>query len=116
MVVAPYNDQVNLIGRTLFDRGLGDVPVGTVDRFQGQEAAVVFYTMTASSAADAPRGVDFLFSQNRLNVAISRARCLAYLVGTPELVNVKAGSLSSMRLLANLCAFRDQATRLPVRE
>jgi superfamily I DNA and/or RNA helicase len=52
MVVAPYNDQVNLIGRTLFDRGLGDVPVGTVDRFQGQEAAVVFYTMTASSASD----------------------------------------------------------------
>ncbi|MBK7167125.1 MAG: TM0106 family RecB-like putative nuclease [Candidatus Microthrix sp.] len=116
MVVAPYNDQVNLIGRTLFDRGLGDVPVGTVDRFQGQEAAVVVYTMTASSASDAPRGMDFLFSQNRLNVAISRARCLAYLVGTPELVNVKAGSLSSMRLLANLCAFRDQATSLPVRE
>jgi hypothetical protein len=116
MVVAPYNDQVNLIGRTLFDRGLGDVPVGTVDRFQGQETAVVVYTMTASSASDAPRGMDFLFSQNRLNVAISRARCLAYLVGTPELVNVKAGSLSSMRLLANLCAFRDQATSLPVRE
>ena len=90
--------------------------VGTVDRFQGQEAAVVFYTMTASSASDASRGMDFLFSQNRLNVAISRARCLAYLVSTPQLVNVKAGSLSSMRLLANLCAFRDQATRLPVRE
>jgi predicted RecB family nuclease len=109
MVVAPYNDQVNLIGRTLFDRGLGDVPVGTVDRFQGQEAAVVFYTMTASSAANAPRGVDFLFSQNRLNVAISRARCVALLVSTPNLVNVKAGSLAAMRLLANLCAFRNGA-------
>ncbi|MBP6149917.1 DEAD/DEAH box helicase, partial [Candidatus Microthrix sp.] len=109
MVVAPYNDQVNLIGRTLFDRGLGDVAVGTVDRFQGQEAAVVFYTMTASSAADAPRGVGFLFSQNRLNVAISRARCLAFLVSTPNLFNVKAGSVSTMRLLANLCAFRHEA-------
>jgi predicted RecB family nuclease len=109
MVVAPYNDQVNLIGRTLFDRGLGDVPVGTVDRFQGQEAAVVFYTMTASSTADAPRGVGFLFSQNRLNVAISRARCLAFLVSTPNLFNVKAGSVSTMRLVANLCAFRVEA-------
>jgi superfamily I DNA and/or RNA helicase len=112
MVVAPYNDQVNVIGRTLLARGLGDVPVGTVDRFQGQEAAVVFYTMTASSVSDAPRGIDFLFSQNRLNVAISRTRCLAYLVSTPQLVNVKAASLSSMRLLANLCAFRDEATTL----
>ncbi|MFZ2546984.1 MAG: TM0106 family RecB-like putative nuclease [Candidatus Microthrix subdominans] len=116
MVVAPYNDQVNLMRVTFEAQGMAGVPVGTVDRFQGQEAAVVFYTMTASSASDAPRGIDFLFSQNRLNVAISRARCLAYLVGTPELVNVKAGSLSSMRLLANLCAFRDQATSLPVRE
>jgi uncharacterized protein len=116
MVVAPYNDQVNLMRVTFEAQGMAGVPVGTVDRFQGQEAAVVVYTMTASSASDAPRGMDFLFSQNRLNVAISRARCLAYLVGTPELVNVKAGSLSSMRLLANLCAFRDQATSLPVRE
>ncbi|HMS46070.1 TM0106 family RecB-like putative nuclease [Candidatus Neomicrothrix sp.] len=116
MVVAPYNDQVNLMRVTFEAQGMAGVPVGTVDRFQGQEAAVVFYTMTASSASDAPRGIDFLFSQNRLNVAISRARCLAYLVSTPQLVNVKAGSLSSMRLLANLCAFRDQATRLPVRE
>jgi hypothetical protein len=53
--------------------------------------------------------MDFLFSQNRLNVAISRARCLAFLVSTPHLVNVKAGSLAAMRLLANLCAFRNGA-------
>ena len=90
--------------------------MGTVDKFQGQEAPIVFFSMATSSGDQMPRDASFLFSRNRLNVAISRARCLAYLVGTPELVNVKAGSLSSMRLLANLCAFRDQATSLPVRE
>ena len=83
MVVAPYNDQVDLL-REAFDRtaGLRDVQVGTVDKFQGREAPVVFFTMTTSSGEDMPRGPEFLFSRNRLNVAVSRARCLAYLVCT----------------------------------
>ena len=73
MVVAPYNDQVTLL-RAVIDASSSTrgVPVGTVDKFQGQEAAVVFYSMATSSAADAPRGSEFLFSRNRLNVAISR--------------------------------------------
>ena len=66
------------------------VQVGTVDKFQGREAPVVFFTMTTSSARDMPRGAEFLFSRNRLNVAISRARCLAYLVCTEELLNSRA--------------------------
>ena len=56
---------------------LNDVRVGTVDKFQGQEAAVVFFSMASSLAVDAPRGIDFLFSLNRLNVAASRAQCLS---------------------------------------
>ena len=75
MVVAPYNDQVALLRRELdADETTAGVRVGTVDKFQGQEAPVVFFTMTASTASDVPRGIDFLFSKNRLNVAISRAR------------------------------------------
>ena len=75
MVVAPYNDQVNLVRRVLERDGRTcAVRVGTVDKFQGQEAAVVFFTMTTSTAADMPRSPAFLFSKNRLNVAISRAR------------------------------------------
>ena len=79
MVVAPYNDQVGLL-RGVLDASTvtAGVRVGTVDKFQGQEAPVVFFSMTASTAADIPRGIDFLFSKNRFNVAISRARALAY--------------------------------------
>jgi uncharacterized protein len=106
MVVAPYNDQVDLLRSVLDARpATRGVPVGTVDKFQGQEATAVFFSMTASTAADAPRGTEFLFSRNRLNVAISRARCLAYLVCTEPLVNSRARSVEHMRLLATLCAF-----------
>ena len=62
--------------------------VGTVDKFQGQEADVVVYSMASSSGEDVPRGLEFLLSRNRLNVAISRARCLAYLVASPRLLEV----------------------------
>ncbi len=106
MVVAPYNDQVNLIKEMIdHDDQLRGVQVGTVDKFQGQEAPVVFFTMTASSSDDAPRGPDFLFSRNRLNVAISRARCLAFLVCTEELLNARARDIEEMRLIATLSAF-----------
>jgi predicted RecB family nuclease len=85
IVVAPYNAQVDLLRRTLTAAGLGDVPVGTVDKFQGQEAAVAIVSLTASSAADVPRGISFLLQRNRLNVAISRGKWAAYLVHSPAL-------------------------------
>jgi hypothetical protein len=87
IVVAPYNDQVDLI-TDVFDQRMvtRDVRVGTVDRFQGQEAAVVFYSMTASSLTEARRGAEFLLNANRLNVALSRARAKVYLVGSWDML------------------------------
>lgn len=112
MVVAPYNDQVHLLRAHLDAHPItSGVPVGTVDKFQGREAAVVFFTMTTSSAEDMPRGPDFLFSRNRLNVAISRARCLAYLVCTEELLNSRARSVEEMRLISTLCSFVGHSAR-----
>ena len=73
-VVAPYNAQVNLIAERLAAAGLGDVPVGSVDRFQGQEAAVVIVSMTASARDEIPRGIGFLLNRNRVNVSISRGQ------------------------------------------
>ena len=103
MVVAPYNDQVALIRARLDgDPGTHGVQVGTVDKFQGREAPVVFFTMTTSSADDMPRGPEFLFSRNRLTVAVSRARCLAYLVCTESLMNSRARSVDEMRQLSTL--------------
>jgi uncharacterized protein len=110
LVVAPFNDQVNLLRGLLdADSATAGVQVGTVDKFQGKEAAVVFFTMTTSTAADLSRGADFLFSRNRLNVAVSRARCLAYLVCTEELLNSRARDVETMRLIATLCAFAERA-------
>jgi uncharacterized protein len=110
MVVAPYNDQVNLLrARFQQESKLAGVQVGTVDKFQGREAPVVFFTMTTSSAEDMPRGPEFLFSRNRLNVAVSRARCLAYLVCTEELLNSRASDLEDMRLISTLSAFVEYA-------
>jgi predicted RecB family nuclease len=85
IVVAPYNAQVDLLRRTLHSEGLGEVPVGTVDKFQGQEAAIAIVSLTASSAADVPRGISFLLQRNRLNVAISRGKWAAYLIHSPAL-------------------------------
>ncbi len=87
IVVAPYNAQQQLVERTLADAGFGDVRVGTVDKFQGQEAAVAIVTLAASSGRDAPRGPEFLLLENRLNVAISRAKVAAYLVHSPALLD-----------------------------
>ena len=109
MVVAPYNDQVRVLRDALEAGGLRGVQVGTVDKFQGREAPVVFFTMTTSSAVDMPRGPEFLFSRNRLNVAVSRARCLAWLVCTEALLNSRANDLEGMRLISTLCAFVEYA-------
>jgi predicted RecB family nuclease len=85
IVVAPYNAQVELLRRTLDAAGFEGVPVGTVDKFQGREAAVSIVSLAASSADDVPRGLEFLLLANRLNVAISRAQWAAYLVYSPAI-------------------------------
>ena len=111
MILAPYNDQVRAIRRRLVaDPRTAGVPVGTVDKFQSGQAAVVLFSMATSTSADMVRGADFLFSRNRLNVAISRARCLAYLICTEELLNTRARSVEEMRLIATLNAFVEWAS------
>ncbi|MEZ5079977.1 MAG: TM0106 family RecB-like putative nuclease [Thermoleophilia bacterium] len=105
LVVAPYNLAVNRIARHVPD----GVRVGTVDRFQGQEAPVVFFAMTSSSGDDVPRGIDFLFDRNRLNVAISRAQAMAVLVHSPRLLDVSCHTLAQMRLVDGVCRFVEAA-------
>jgi uncharacterized protein len=87
IVVAPYNAQKQLVHDALAAAGFADVPVGTVDNFQGKEAVVSITTLAASSGRDAPRGPEFLLLQNRLNVAISRAQVAAYLVYSPAVLD-----------------------------
>ena len=106
LVVAPYNAQVGQI-RSLLPP---EARVGTVDKFQGQEAPISIYSMTSSSPEDAPRGMGFLYSRNRLNVATSRARCVAILVAEPALLRVRARTPEQMRLANALCQFVEQAT------
>jgi len=98
LVVTPYNLQV----RILTER-LPGIRVGTVDKFQGQEAAVVLYSMCASSGDASPRGIEFLFSKNRLNVAISRARTLAVVVGNRSLARTRCTTLGQMQLVNVFC-------------
>lgn len=105
LVVAPYNMQVNLLKRLLPARAR----VGTVDKFQGQEAEVVLVSMTTSSGDYMPRFVDFLFSKNRLNVAISRARSLAIVIANPDLLRVRCRSPDDMALVNTLCWVREYA-------
>ena len=112
LVVAPYNRQRVEITRRLLDRGLDAVGVGTVDKFQGQEAPVVFYSMAASDADLAPRGLDFLLSPNRLNVAVSRAQAVSVLVCSPELPSSRATTIDQMRLLSLLCAYIEDAVEV----
>ncbi|MFE4198391.1 TM0106 family RecB-like putative nuclease [Paenarthrobacter sp. NPDC056912] len=87
LVVAAYNAQVQLIKHELRTAGLGRVRVGTVDKFQGQEAPVVIASMAASAAGEVPRGMEFLLSRNRINVAVSRGQWRAVVVRSPELTN-----------------------------
>lgn len=99
LVVAPYNAQVSALRSRLPD----GARVGTVDKFQGQEAPVVFYSLATSTTDDIPRGMDFLFSLNRLNVALSRARCLAILVCSPQLLRIRCRTVREMRLANAMC-------------
>ena len=99
LVVAPYNLQVNLLRKTL----PSGARVGTVDKFQGQEAPVVIVSMATSSEEDLPRDIGFLFSKNRLNVAISRAQCLAVVVASPGLLTVNCSTVEQMALVNLMC-------------
>lgn len=110
LVVAPYN----LAVRCIRDRVPDGVRVGTVDRFQGQQAPVVFYAMTCSSSDDVPRGIDFLFDDHRLNVAVSRAQCTVVLVHSPRLLDADCTSLRAMELVDGVCRFVELAD--PLRE
>lgn len=114
LVVAPYNVQRARITALLGEAGHGGVRVGTVDKFQGQEAPVVFYSVAASSAQDVPRGMEFLFDTNRFNVAISRAQCMSVLVCNPELFETRCASPEHMALVNVFCRFRENAETLPV--
>ena len=114
LIVAPYNAQVAEIARQGEAR-LGTRPnVGTVDKFQGREAPVAIYSMTTSSPDDAPRDLEFLYSGNRFNVAISRARGLAVLVANPALLLATCRTPEQMRLLNVLCRFVEIAEPVEV--
>jgi uncharacterized protein len=100
IVVAPYNAQVNALREVLHC----DIRVGTVDKFQGQEAPICIVSMTASSAEETARGMEFLLSLNRINVAVSRAKALALVFGAPRLREAKCETIEQMRLVNTLCA------------
>lgn len=102
IVVAPYNAQVNALREAL----PSGIRVGTVDKFQGQEAPVCLVSMTASSAEETSRGMEFLFSLNRINVAVSRAKGLALVFGAPQLREAKCETVEQMKLVNTLCALR----------
>jgi uncharacterized protein len=108
LIVAPYNAQV----LALAERLPTNARVGTVDKFQGQEAAVVFYSMATSAPEDAPRGMEFLYSLNRLNVAVSRARCVAVIVASPALFQVQCRTPRQIELVNAFCRYLEMARRV----
>jgi superfamily I DNA and/or RNA helicase len=117
IVVTPYNAQRRLILRKLRDAGIDvdsrtGVRVGTVDKFQGQEAPIVFYSMATSSGEDIPRNVEFLFERNRFNVAISRARAASILLCSPRLLDLPCRTPEQMALANLLCDFEERAAPL----
>lgn len=99
LVVTPYNAQVKCLEQRL----PAGARIGTVDKFQGQEAQAVFFSLATSSGADIPRGLEFLLSRNRLNVAVSRARCVAAVVGSAGLLEVDCRTIEQMRLVNAVC-------------
>ncbi|HEX6813264.1 MAG TPA: TM0106 family RecB-like putative nuclease [Planctomycetota bacterium] len=109
LVVAPYNAQVGALSREL--AGLGVRSVGTVDRFQGQEAPVVIYSCTSSSADDAPRGMNFLYDPHRFNVATSRAKACVIVVASPRLLEPECRTVEQLRMANGLCRFAELARR-----
>ena len=109
LIVAPYNAHVATLRTRLPD----GARVGTVDKFQGQEAPIVIYSMATSSADEAPRGMEFLYSLHRLNVATSRARCVAAIVASPALFAPECRTPEQMRLANPFCRFLELAHATP---
>lgn len=99
LVITPYNAQVNYL-KGILPQGLA---VGTVDKFQGQEAEVVLFSMTTSSSEEIPRNIEFLFSRNRLNVAVSRAKTLFVILASPRLLEIPCNSIEQLSLVNTLC-------------
>ncbi len=102
LFVAPYNHQVSKLKQVFGSQA----KVGSVDKFQGQEAPIVFLSMCASDASESPRGLDFLFDKHRINVAISRAQSLAIIVGNPRMVSTpvnRVDQLKTINLFNALC-------------
>ncbi len=99
LVVTPYNVQVNYLRSILLD----NAKIGTVDKFQGQEAPIVLISMVTSSAEDLLRNIEFLYSKNRLNVAVSRAQCLAVVIANPKLLEIPCDSVEQMKLVNTFC-------------
>ena len=104
LIVAPYNAQVSDLSNRI-----RNARVGTVDKFQGQQAPVVIYSLTTSSPEDAPRGMEFLYSLNRLNVATSRAQAVVIVVGSPRLLEPECRSPRQMQLANALCRYAEMA-------
>jgi uncharacterized protein len=104
LIIAPYNAQVFEI-----QRRIPNARVGTVDKFQGQEAPIAIYSLTSSSHEDAPRGMEFLYSLNRLNVATSRARCLSIVMGSTRLFEAECRTPRQMQLANAFCRYLEMA-------
>jgi superfamily I DNA and/or RNA helicase len=107
LIIAPYNAQAFEL-----QMRLPGARVGTVDKFQGQEAPLVIYSMTTSSHADAPRGMEFLYSLNRLNVATSRAQCICVLVASPSVFEADCRTPDQMRMANAYCRYLEIAQRI----
>jgi uncharacterized protein len=110
LVVALYNAQVSLLGHVL----PSGVEIGTVDKFRGRQSPVVIVSLAASGAEDVPRGMECLYSRNRLNVAISRAKALSILVASPVLLSAQCRTVDQMRLVNGLCRFVELARRMKI--
>jgi uncharacterized protein len=107
VIITPYNAQVFEI-----QRRLPGARVGTVDKFQGQEAPIAIYSTATSSHADAPRGMEFLYSLNRFNVATSRAQCLSILVSSPQIFEAECRTPRQIQLANAFCRYLELAQRL----
>jgi uncharacterized protein len=101
-IIAPYNAQVQAIKQRL-----PHLEVGTVDKFQGQEAPIIIYSLATSSLEEAPRGMDFLFSPNRFNVAVSRARTRFIMVGNPAIFETECKNPYQIKLANAFCRFKE---------
>jgi superfamily I DNA and/or RNA helicase len=107
LFIAPYNAQVFEL-----QERIPGARIGTVDKFQGREAPIVIYSMASSSHSDAPRGMEFLYSANRLNVATSRAKCICVVVASPRLFEPECRTPRQMQLANAFCRYLELATFL----